>query len=406
VFGSPAAEFLHMLHKNIGVAALVLALSAACSSSNGTGVVPVTGGPPPASGGSSSTGGGGATSTGGGASAGTGGAPSAGSGGASNAGTGGSGGDPNACTPACSADKACVLGTCMTAPVSLTTSAGCGSMRLAVKGDTLYFTDSMHGSVRKVPVAGGTASDIVTGQMKPYALAVDATNVYFGNQGDFTLKFAPLAGSATKTITTGATAGTLGLALGTNVLFYGDGHNLNSVALAENSTPTVLGQGDTGGKGLPTMFALDATNVYYTDSNAFGIERHPQVGTGDSVAMVGSQGDLVMDAIAVQGGMVYFATGSNLAAMAVTADKTSGSFSTITSSVQGMNFTGFAADNMNLYLGEDGFVETSALAAGSDAKVIAVGQPKPQAFVVDANNVYYVTIDAQSSCSIMKLALK
>jgi hypothetical protein len=335
-----------------------------------------------------------------------GGLASAGTGGAGTAGSGGTGADPNACSPVCAAAKACVLGTCMTAPVTLATSPGCGSMRLAVKGDTLYFTDTLHGSVRKIPIAGGAASDVTTGQMKPYALVVDASNVYFGNEGDFTLKFAPVTGGTAKTITTGATAGTLGLALGTKVLFYGDSHNLNSVATAENSTPTVLGQGDTGGKGLPTSFALDATNVYYTDSNAFGIERHPQVGTGDSVAMVGSQGDLVMDAIAVEGGMVYFATGSNLAAMAVTSDKTSGSFSTITSSVQGKNFTGFVADSMDLYLAEDGYVETSALAAGSDARVIAVGQPKPQAFAIDTNNVYYVTIDTANSCSIMKLALK
>jgi hypothetical protein len=392
-----------MRHQHLGFSALFLVFAAGCSSSSGTGVVPVTGqtGTIPGGGASNAAG---ASASNGGASAG------ASTGGASSGGTGGSGGsagDPNTCTPACDTGKACVMGTCMTAPTTLTTIAGCTTVRLAVKGDTLYYTDGAHGSVRKIPIAGGMPSDVVTGQMNPYALVVDASNVYFGNDGDFTLKFAPLAGTTAKTITTGMTAGTKGLALANNVLFYADSHNLNSVATAENSTPTVLGQGDTGGKGLPSEIALDATNVYYTDANAFGVERHPQVGTGASVAMVGSQGDLVMSALAVQSGNIYFANGSNLDSEIVTAAQASGgSYATITSSVQGFNFTGFTMNSTDVYLGEDGFVETSAVAVGSTASIIAVNQPMPQSFVVDATNVYWVTLDTSQNCTIQELPLK
>jgi hypothetical protein len=393
-----------MRHQQLGFSALFLAFAAGCSSSSGTGVVPVTGQTGTTSGGGAMNAAG-ASASNGGASAGTGGA-SAGAGGASGAGTGGVG-DPNTCTPACDTGKACVVGTCMTAPTTLTTIAGCTTVRLAAKGDTLYFTDGAHGSVRKIPIAGGMPSDIVTGQMNPYALVVDATNVYFGNDGDFTLRLAPLAGTTAKTISTGMTAGTKGLALAGNVLFYGDSHNLNSVTAAENSTPTVLGQGDTGGKGLPTEIALDATNVYYTDANAFGVQRHPQVGTGDSVAMIGSQGELLMSAIAVQAGNMYFANGSNLDSELVTAAQASGgSYATITSSVQGFNFTGFTMNSTDVYLGEDGFVETSAVAVGSTASIIAVNQPMPQSFVVDGGNVYWVTLDASHNCTIEKLPLK
>jgi hypothetical protein len=393
-----------MRHQHLGFSALFLVFAAGCSSSSGTGVVPVTGQTGTVSGGGAMNAAGasnGGASTGG-VSAGTGGAS-----GAVTGGSGGSAGDPNTCTPACGTGKACVMGTCLTAPTTLTTIAGCTTVRLAAKGDTLYFTDGAHGSVRKIPIAGGMPSDVVTGQMNPYALVVDATNVYFGNDGDFTLKFAPLAGTTAKTITTGMTAGTKGLALAGNVLFYADSHNLNSVATAENSTPTVLGQGDTGGKGLPSEIALDATNVYYTDANAFGVERHPQVGTGSSVAMVGSQGDLVMSALAVQAGNIYFANGSNLDSEIVTAAQASGgSYATITSSVQGFNFTGFTMNGTDVYLGEDGFVETSSVAVGSTASIAAVNQPMPQSFVVDATNVYWVTLDTSQNCTIEELPRK
>ncbi len=394
-----------MARQHLGFSALLLAFIAGCSSSSGTGVVPVTGvDTTPSSGGATTSAGtsSGGAGQGGGSSAGTGGALSAGAGG-----TGGSAGDPNVCTPACDSGKACVMGTCMTAPTTLTTITGCTTVRLAVQGDTLYFTDGAHGSVRKIPTAGGNASDIVTGQMQPYSLVVDATNVYFGDDGDFTLKLVPIAGNAAKTITTGTSAGTKGLALAGNVLFYADGHNLNSVTAAENSMPTVLGQGDTGGKGLPSEIALDATNVYYTDANAFGVQRHPQVGTGSSVAMVGSQGDLLMSAIAVQAGNIYFANGGNLDSEVVTAAQASGgSYATVTSSVQGFNFTGFTMNSTDVYAGEDGFVETSAVAVGSTASIIAVNQPMPQSFVLDASNVYWVNLDPSMNCSIQKLPLK
>ena len=62
---------------------------------------------------------------------------------------------------------------------------GCGYMALAISKGVLYFTDSAHGSVKSIPVAGGTATDVATGQKAPYAVAVDdAGVVYWSNTSD------------------------------------------------------------------------------------------------------------------------------------------------------------------------------------------------------------------------------
>ena len=402
-----------MLSQKSAFFAAILAFAAGCSSSNGTGVVPVTGAPAGAGTSSMSSAGAasanGGTGGSGGAVAGSGGT-GGGAGTTSTAGNTGSGGDPNVCSPTCATGKACVMGTCLAAPTTLVTFNGCSTVRLAVKSDTLYYTDTKAGAVRKIPTAGGTPSDVVTGQPQPYALLVDANNVYFGNLTDNTLKLVPIGGGTAKTITTGAQGATRGLAMNNDLLFYADGHNLNSITPAENSTPTVLGQGDDGGKGLPAEICVDDTNVYYTDSNAFGVERHPQVGTGDSIAMAGSQGDIVMTAIAVQAGNVYWANGVTLAAKPIDADKQS-SYASAAVSDEGGNFTGFALNATDIYLGEDGFVETTKLgSADGSTTLLAANEPSPQSFVLDTKAVYYVTSDGNADetkrvCKIEKLPI-
>ncbi len=161
----------------------------------------------------------------------------------------------------------------MTAPTTLTTITGCTTVRLAVQGDTLYFTDGAHGSVRKIPTAGGNASDIVTGQMQPYSLVVDATNVYFGDDGDFTLN--ARAHRWQRCQDDGHDRHQrrderLGAGRGERAFLRGRAQPEQCHGCQRIRCPPCSGRGDTGGKGLPSEIALDATNVYYTDANALG----------------------------------------------------------------------------------------------------------------------------------------
>jgi hypothetical protein len=144
---------MNRLNWCFGVVSVLVAASACSSKSDGTGVVPQAGA------GGMATGAGGTA----GASGGSSGMPA---GGAATGGTGGAGGS----------------GPALATPTEVAHVDGCGYMALTISKGVIYFTDSAHGNVSSVPVAGGTVTNIATGQKAPYALAVDdAGVVYWSN---------------------------------------------------------------------------------------------------------------------------------------------------------------------------------------------------------------------------------
>jgi len=76
------------------------------------------------------------------------------------------------------------------APKPLTEGIG-GLARMALDGDTLYFTAggsvAGKGKVGAVPKAGGPVTEIAADQNGPFGIAVDATGVYWANYGDGTV---------------------------------------------------------------------------------------------------------------------------------------------------------------------------------------------------------------------------
>jgi hypothetical protein len=62
-----------------------------------------------------------------------------------------------------------------------------GPLGIAVDSTSVYSTDYGGGTVMKVPLGGGSATTLACGQNAPVGIAVDSTNVYWTNEGSGTV---------------------------------------------------------------------------------------------------------------------------------------------------------------------------------------------------------------------------
>ena len=88
---------------------------------------------------------------------------------------------------------------------TLLSPAECGPSNggIVLDGTSVYWVNNSGGTVKKLPLAGGTVTTLATGQDGPYRIALDATNVYWTNQTGGTVMKAPIAGGAATTIASG-----------------------------------------------------------------------------------------------------------------------------------------------------------------------------------------------------------
>jgi hypothetical protein len=390
--------------------------------------------------------------------AGAAGAPLGGSGGASMAGASMGGAGPVTCTPACTATQACVEGKCLLKPVELARVEACGSMHLAVSKGIVYFTDGAHGNVKSVPVAGGTVTDVATGQKAPYAIAVDdAGTVYWSNSSatvttDNTLMMKTTAGAAAKIAdvaqpmpaVAGSTNIATSIALNGSVLYYSAGSDLMKVATTAASTPSKIGEFS----GLPVALVLSppppmaTKRIFSTLNQSNAVEwRSPDPamsGCTDPITRpvppVGetaqektarilvngcsfsqSIGALLFDALSLAGNNVVFAdhytlyTADITVADATTPTTMSPTRAPAADTASFDDISGLTTTASTAYFGEatTGIVEKVALPTGTP--VILVEDPAqiaPSSFINDGTNVYWRTgSKPMDACAIMKLPL-
>jgi Stigma-specific protein, Stig1 len=74
---------------------------------------------------------------------------------------------------------------------------------IATDGKFVYWTNGYAGTVRAVPVGGGTAAVVASGQANPGAIAMDGTSVYWTNNSSGSVMKAAVDGSDLTTLTTG-----------------------------------------------------------------------------------------------------------------------------------------------------------------------------------------------------------
>jgi len=155
---------------------------------------------------------------------------------------------------------------------------------IAVNATDAYWdfnSPSPIGAIKKVPLAGGTATTVATLTAEPSVLTIDANNVYWvdgndqapdGGEPAGAVKQVPLSGGTVVTLAvgTGLTDLTVGdpvaLAVDANNVYwvnYGNGYVIS--APIGGGTPTTLASPATGDESRyePTAIAVDGTSVYW-----------------------------------------------------------------------------------------------------------------------------------------------
>jgi hypothetical protein len=333
------------------------------------------------------------------------------------------------CGTKCPAGAACAAGQCAVAPTELTKGTGCGSMRLAIQGANIYWTEAMSGKVMTMPLAGGAATAVATGQLTPTQIAADAGGVYWVNQGDGTAASSkvykvvlPLVATPVPVVLKASTDMTkiLAITVAAGKLYYALAHDVHAISTDPAVTAdVVVGTAANYDKtppepdGEPAGIAVSGTALFWTTESRNGVEGDDTaVGVLAYKELGESQGALVKPDIATDGTHVYWADGYRIkTAMASKEDQMA-----LAGTPESLSITSFGTGATDVYIAAEKIAETvvanrigqifkHSLAAADSAvpsKAIARDQNDVTAVITDATHVYWAT---QAECAIRSAPL-
>jgi hypothetical protein len=298
-----------------------------------------------------------------------------------------------ACRMGCSGT--CSAGRCRT------TLGGLGSGpigAIAVDATSVYWTESdntSEGRVVKVPIGGGVWTELASGQNNIAGIAVDARSVYWANQGT---GFAPDGGSApsgsvVKVPIDGGTAITLvsgqspiGIAVDATSVYWANGDGTVMSVPTGGGTPTTLASGPGGSYGI----TVDSTSVYWT---TFGgaVMKVPLIGGGATTLASGLRGPRD---IAVDSTSVYFTNDGNTNDGSGTLMKVPVGGGAVVTLAGAARPGGIAVDSTSVYWGEGGNGASPAAlrkAPLSGGAATTLASDPGMAIAVDSTSIYFAT---------------
>jgi hypothetical protein len=205
--------------------------------------------------------------------------------------------------------------------LSLVTNMGpsAADLRLAVDASYVYASvddsgGSGTGSIVKVPIAGGSAVTLASGQLNNGELAIDDTYVYWADLGDGTqmhntdgsIMRVPKAGGSVVTLAANVD-GPRSLVLANNFVYFGNWDSIQKVPTTTGAVSTVT---TTTGA---TVLAADASSIYAGGTAELspvlqlsfaGVEQSTLAATGN------------LRSLAVDGGMVFWSDLTSLNSIA------------------------------------------------------------------------------------------
>jgi len=272
------------------------------------------------------------------------------------------------------------------------TLSGCSG---DASGHVYWVTDTVYGTVNKTQFVEGclplNTTTLVTGEEYsfPHSVAVDSTHVYWGS-GDGTVKKVPISGGTVTTLASGQGA-VPGLAVdGTHVYWvsfhsgYWDDGTVKEVPISGGSVTTLASD-----QGRVSSLAVDATHVYWAnllpndDGPGAGTLSEVPVGGGAVTTLASGQG--WPGSVAVDGTYVYWTSQGN-----GTVNKIPVGGGTVTALATGQGGpTPLAVDSTRVYWVNynDGTVNSVPLGGGA-VTTLASGQ-SAETLAVDGTHVYW-----------------
>ena len=360
------------------------------------------------------------------------------------------------CGKACAATSTCNASNCGPAATSIVPAiAGCTAMNIALSGTTLYFTDTVHGTVNSVATTGGAVTALASTEVMPGYVAVNGTNLLWISVVSQTAvevvdggvvdggSDAAVDGGLPGTLTTasirkmtipGGTPTTLVTETNTNggiqsftfspdgaTVYYSSDTKVKSIAVAAatGTAGTDIVHEEHGG--IPTFIGISAdgmTLAYVTKLNGDvdvitlkagvlarcgmnlpGTDNLDPAQQIDCERIARSQGSPFYGAMILQNGNAYWSNDSAIQVNGSGADAGQAN-EQIAPTAAGMPVTALAGNATTIYFAEDGFIEKTPYVVGSTALEISRAQKAPSSIALDATKVYWSTGD----CSINSIA--
>jgi hypothetical protein len=339
--------------------------------------------------------------------------------------------DPKNCG-GCGRDCAgggCTNGQCQ--PITLATGQSY-PQTIVLDQSTVYWGSLYSYTVDKIPKDGGTSTILTQNEVYPSGIALDATYLYWVDRGygsaDGLVRKLPLAGGAPSTLVSGLSSRPTAIVVAGSEIFYattGSGSGLDGTVVrvpVTNVPDAGAGSVVATAQSGPTSMAADATAVYWTNA---GTNVAPDAGGPNGTVMKcllpacagGPQavaaGQNHPRGIAVDADSIYwtnYGTGQNDGAVLKCAKSSAGALdgggAPVTTLATGLLYPdAVTVDAKYAYFTtHTGLIEKVALQGGTPAEnVVQVVQSYPFALATDDQFLYFATPNGPAGGSIQKL---
>jgi hypothetical protein len=264
------------------------------------------------------------------------------------------------------------------------TLTGTGKGLGGAPGDIYWANQVPDGTINAAPLAGGTPTTLVTGQIFPAGVAVDASHIYWADTGKTgfpgTIWEAPLTGSPAAIVATGQD-NPAGVAVDSSHIYWADqGNGTLWEAPLAGGPPTFLNSVSKFAE--PAGVAVDSSHVYWANFGGDSIDEAPLTPGGPVTTLVGGQNQPW--GVAVDGSHIYWADQGGGGITSGTIMEANLNGTGVTTLATGQNRpAGVAVDSSHIYWANNGGITIDeAPLTGGTPTTLVTGQPAPTGVAV------------------------